>query len=127
MICSLNAIPSFKALFAEIGTKIIKTQDIIVPMKIYGVLLPHFVFVLSDNLPNSGSINKESKLSSPMINPLIVWESPKAFSKSSGITKSYAPQKVITIAKAKPTLMVFLHLISFDPPKYFKLATIIIC
>ena len=40
-----------------------------VPQKMKGILRPHLVFVLSDNDPNSGSINTASTLSSAMITP----------------------------------------------------------
>ena len=92
------------------GTKTISTTAHTVPMTINGVRLPHFLtslpFALSLSLPKSGNINNESKLSSPIIIPRAQLGSPYACSSKRGTTKSYAVQKSIMIANAKPTLNV---------------------
>ena len=90
------------------GTKIIMTTDKIVPIKTKGVRLPRLVLMLSDHLPKMGRRNKDSTLSMPMTTPRKLLERPKARSKRRGTTKSYAVQKSIMMANAKPTLIVLL-------------------
>ena len=62
------------------GTKIMRMTDAIVPITMKGVLLPHFLtslpLALSEILPNSGSMKRESRLSRPMIKPRTVLERP---------------------------------------------------
>ena len=59
--------------FSIRGIKMKESTAQIVPMKIKGVRLPNFVFVLSDNPPNRGSKNTASMLSSAIMIPDSVW------------------------------------------------------
>ncbi|MPN47265.1 hypothetical protein SDC9_194867 [bioreactor metagenome] len=55
--------PTRESAAYAIGRKINAIEARIVPPIIYGILFPNFVFVLSDNHPNIGSMNKAKTLS----------------------------------------------------------------
>ena len=77
-----------------------------VPPTMYGMRRPTRVRVLSLSLPNSGSMNSASTLSSAMTTPMSVSSTAKVSFKISGIRSSYTCQNAQMDRKARPTRVV---------------------
>ena len=74
--------------------------------QMYGMRRPTRVRVLSLSLPNSGSMNSASTLSSAMTTPMSVSSTAKVSFKISGIRLSYTCQNAQMDRKARPTRVV---------------------
>ena len=83
-----------------------------VPPRMYGVLFPSLVFVLSDSVPKNGSRKRANTLSAAMMAPENVSFMWNVFVSISGMTLSYICQKEQIDRNARPTRTVRL-LLSF--------------
>ncbi len=79
-----------------------------VPIKMYGVLRPYLLFVLSDNEPNNGSINSAKMLSSAITKPDDTWVKPNLSINILAMILSYVIQNIEITKNAIPTKIVFL-------------------